>query len=444
MTPEFALRHLPQDAIDNYPYFAEFMQLYYNWNITDGFGKILNNYKDLVYQNLTNTDYESLMLKSIGVDVNITEQSSFHNEILYKLANEFLESRGTKVSLGMLFKMVYNKKVDVKFPRDNLFIPSNATYQRTNTILVDGLYPMTIYSSLTGLRSGTTTGIESFIPYYINGNRYYLVECINIHDSFTIGEPIKVQTIDGISYTILHYPLISLNIKSGGSGYKIGDTINPSSNIFSGHFIVSNTSKGSIDSITIENGGSGYIIGDKVTTVEDNHFYAYVDGVDSKGSITSIKITNGGYNMRYIPSYIINTSNGNGASITLHSTTIGSVTAIKPSDGSIIYDTANISYTTSTSNGSGLDVSSMAVPHYRTERYINNQGFLGYRCDILDSYTKHSHSYDIISEVPSSKYSSNVEKYNNPTGYVFNKKYKTTNKISVSNAGIIHYEVTKK
>lgn len=445
MSPEFATAHLPQDVIDNYPYFAEFMKQYYNWNVTDGFGKILNTYKDLLYQNLTNSEYERLILKGIGIDVSLTDNSTMHNEVLYKLANEFLEARGTKVSIQMLFKMLYGKEVKVTYPRDSLFVPSNATYQRTNTILISGHYPLTIYCSLTGLKSNVVTGIESFTPYYIDGVRYYIVECINIHDDFSIGEPIKVKTIDGISFTVVHIPLININILNKGRNYKKGDIIKPSINLFDGEFVVSKVEKGSVEDVNISNGGSGYKVGDKITSKNSSgHFYAVVSSVDGNGQILSVKLNHGGYGMDILPEYTIYSTNGKGAILTLYSSTIGAVSEIKPTLGSIVYHNKNISYTANSEHGEGLQISNKVVSSYRTELHLNKKGFLGYYCDILDSYKKHPHAYDIVSNVPSDKYSSVVSKYTNPTGYVYNKKYKVVNDINISNIGVLKGEVIRK
>lgn len=39
-----------QDIIKNYPEFANFIRVYYKWNLEQGFNKIVNNSRSLLYQ----------------------------------------------------------------------------------------------------------------------------------------------------------------------------------------------------------------------------------------------------------------------------------------------------------------------------------------------------------------------------------------------------------
>ena len=67
---------------------------------------------DLVFQSIAGTE---LANKSFGIDISIIESSQVTTELLYKLMNEFLETRGTKVSFEILFRMMFNKQVEILF-----------------------------------------------------------------------------------------------------------------------------------------------------------------------------------------------------------------------------------------------------------------------------------------------------------------------------------------
>lgn len=430
MTPEFAYNRLPDDVTTNYPVFTKFMQAYYNWGQQEGFDGIINNSRDLLYQRLYNKEYEDRVIKNLGLDLSIIKDSPIKTELLYKLVNEFLETRGTKTSFEILFRMMFNKQVDITYSRDSLFKTSAANYLRTSVILMSGLYPLSLYSKIRGLRSNTITSIESFTPYYINNTRYYVVECNNIYDEFIIGEPLEITNLN-YTYNEVHIPLVNIEIINNGILYKKGDILYPSNNLFTGSFIVKSVSKGTIDDIEILNGGIGYKKGDKITTVEVSHFDAFVNGVDGSGTITSIKIRNKGYNFDHIPEYKIKSENGQNALLKLKTTTIGNIKEIDINEGSIVYDNKPISYYIDSVNGIGLQIKNKVVPCYYTNKYTDSIGILSYNCRILNSENHHSHSYNITSNVPAVKYSNIVDKYANPSGYLYNKIYVTENKITI-------------
>ena len=219
MTPEFVYNRLPNDVHVSSPNFVKFMQDYQRYNLDSGVNFVLNNYKDLLYQLAYNKSYEERILKSFGIDVDIVETSNIHGELLYKLMTEFLETRGTKTSFEILFKIMFNKNVEIEYIKDKLFIPSSGTFQQTKLILITGTYPIDFNTSIRGLRSNNIVNIEECTPYYINGSRYYIIKCNNIKENFINGEPLEVISNYG-KVTEVHVPLLKFNINNGGSLYK--------------------------------------------------------------------------------------------------------------------------------------------------------------------------------------------------------------------------------
>lgn len=430
MTPEFAYNRLPEDVTINYPEFTKFIQLYYLWGQQHGYDSIINNNRSLLYQQVYNKEYEERVIKNLGIDISIIKDSPIKTEMLYKLVNEFLETRGTATAFEILFRMMFNQQTSITYSRDSLFKTSAATYLRTSVILISGLYPLSQYSKIRGMRSNTTANIESFIPYYINNTRYYIIECNNIYDQFIVGEPLEITNLN-YTYNEMHIPLIHLDIVNPGILYKKGDILIPSNNLFNGTFIVKSVSKGTIDSIEIINGGTDYKVGDKILTVPASHFDAFVSGVSGTGTITSVKIRNKGYNFEDIPDYKINTIDGKDAILKLKTTTIGNIKEIDITPGSIIYDIRAINYYIDSKNGTGLQVKNKLASCYYAAKYVDTVGMLSYNSTILNSETKHTHSYNITSSVPAVKYSNIVDKYANPSGYSYNKIYSKENKITI-------------
>lgn len=431
MTPEFVYNRLPLDVTNNNERFVKFIQDYYRQGLDEGVNSLVNNFKDLMYQKKYSKDFEERTIKSFGIDISLVESSQVRTELLYKLLNEFLETRGTKTAFEILFRMMFNKQVEIIYPREKLLNPTNATYLRTKRILISGTYPLSTDSIISGITSKSTAAIESFLPYYVNGVRYYLVKCNNLYDNFVIGEPLTISSLD-YEYNEIHVPLISVSIVDGGRYYKKGDKLIPSANWFDGEFEVASIEKGKIDYITIVEMGEGYKVGETITLNQYSHFKAVIAEVDEGGQVLKIRIQNKGYNFTEIPDHIINTEEGEGLVIELHSNSIGRVKSIALTQGSVVLAGGTINYTIETDFGEGLIVKNVAVDSYLDAEYINRKGFLGYNATLLDSYTKHSHSYDIISEVPAVKYNNIVSSYANPSGYVYNKIYSKSNTIKLN------------
>ena len=434
MTPEFVYNRLPNDVHVSSPNFVKFMQDYQRYNLDSGVNFVLNNYKDLLYQLAYNKSYEERILKSFGIDVDIVETSNIHGELLYKLMTEFLETRGTKTSFEILFKIMFNKNVEIEYIKDKLFIPSSGTFQQTKLILITGTYPIDFNTSIRGLRSNNIVNIEEFTPYYINGSRYYIIKCNNIKENFINGEPLEVISNYG-KVTEVHVPLLKFNINNGGSLYKKGDVIKIN-NGKNDHFIINSVEKGIISSIDIVDGGINYKIGERIKTINQSHFDARIKNVDINGSVTEIEIKNPGYVFTEIPEIQIISELGSGLTIKLISDSIGKVKNIIPGKGSFIYD-LNDTYTVESEFGLDLELSYQKVDGYIISEYISDNHYLGNSCLIIDSNNKHSFSYNIISDIPGIKYKNAIDKYVNPTGYIYNKVYTKNNEIEISNIGAI-------
>lgn len=435
MTPEFVKNRLPEDVSDHNDKFVKFLGDYYRFLSSRSFTGVANELKELIYQQKHNKQYETDIVRNLGLDVSFVENNKFQTEILYRMIDEYLESRGTKVSFELLFKTLFNETVDISFPRDQLLRASDSTYQRVQVVLVKANDNIVLDDSrVQGVKSRKMSGVETAIPLYIKGEKYYVIECSNLDGKFLFSEPIYLN--DNLNQLIEHIPLFHINVIDGGSGYSVGDVITPSDNNFNGYFEVASIQKGKIDDFEIINGGSGYSVGDVIKIESDNLFFAVVDETTkTTGKVKKIKIICGGYNVdSFNQNYIIKSENGKGLELKIKSKSIGKIKKINVHG--LVSHKNDITFTIDSEYGENAILKSKLVPHYDRAYYIGRKGFLGYNSVLIDSWRKHSHSYSIRSNVPASKYSKIVEKYNNISGYYFNKIYTATNDIKVKEINI--------
>ena len=101
MTPEFVKNRLPEDVTDNNERFVRFLEDYYRFLSRRSFTGVTNELKELIYQQKHNKQYETNVVKNWGLDVSFAENNKFKTEILYRMIDEYLESRGTKVSFEL-------------------------------------------------------------------------------------------------------------------------------------------------------------------------------------------------------------------------------------------------------------------------------------------------------------------------------------------------------
>lgn len=437
MLPEFVKARLPEDIILNYPVFVGFVEKYYEWMNEYGFSKILNDYKELLYHNISSIDYENKKMKALGIDLSDVNLK-VNGELLYKLLGEFLENRGNELSFRILFRIMFNAEISIVQSKDILFAPSDALYQNSQFVLITGTEPLSIdNTSLTGYKSKTMSGVETFTQLYISDQKYYLTEINNIIEKYTIGEPILVATDYKESNQIL-IPMYDLKIINGGKNYKVNDIVYPDNNSLYGHFRVSKITKSGIDLINIKNKGTGYKVNDKIKTKTKSHFSAYISDVDVDGQILKIEIDCKGYKFESIPEYEIFSITGSSAELELVSEKIGCVEKFEYVG--FVFSNKNI-LPIYPQSGTGLIVEFIQVPGVSKSRYLNKKGFLGINSYILNSYDLHSHSYDLHSSVPKNKYETVFNRYVSPSGYVYRSFYKINKIVPVDTLEIIHNEI---
>jgi hypothetical protein len=139
---------------------------------------------------------------------------------------DLYSTKGSKYSLELLMKLLYNQEIDVYYPGDDIIKPSDSLWYNQIYIEVTKS-PRTktfINKQITGSITGTKAFVESIITKRVNGKLIDIVYLSSIKGNFIYGE----QITDSVSLNgapSVNGSLTSINIISGGKDNKIGDIL---------------------------------------------------------------------------------------------------------------------------------------------------------------------------------------------------------------------------
>lgn len=164
------------------------------------------------------------------------------NRQLVKRVNQFYKDKGGSISVKLLFRMIFGKEADIKYPREKLFDISGGDFlstslmkvSRTNTVqnleaLEGGIvrqYPNNEYGSVNRYASPTATGfIDSIRMTTIEGIDQATLELTDVTGVFAPN--VNVDMVKGS--TLLQESVFELiggiTVSAKGFSYDIGDAI---------------------------------------------------------------------------------------------------------------------------------------------------------------------------------------------------------------------------
>ena len=266
---------LPQHIVDTYPQFADFLTQYYAFLNDDGNPEnILSNI--LKYGDIDTTidSFKEHILDELMGD--IPNNVLANRELLAKHIKELYSKTGTEDSYRLLFRILFNKEIDIYYPVDQVIKTSSEVWKQdvsfichvVNTVPVDTV-KMAIDNKIL-----VTIGTKK-LPVYV----YDVVQLSYAQGGFNAFEFfIRTDFHDNFdnatSFTI--NKLSNITLVSGGSRYKDTDTIEINSVEGGGAQASLTTTNGVITSINLFNNGSGYIIPPIISVNSENGIGAYL------------------------------------------------------------------------------------------------------------------------------------------------------------------------
>lgn len=139
----------------------------------------------------------------------------------------YYRSKGSKESLGLLMKMLFNEDVDVYYPGEDVLRLSDSSWYKPYylEVTIAKRNNSFLNKEITGVKSGAKAFVESIVRKRIKGKVFDVMYLSGLRGNFQTGEKI---TDDGV---IANTPRIkgsmtNLEVVLGGRNNKVGDLFN--------------------------------------------------------------------------------------------------------------------------------------------------------------------------------------------------------------------------
>lgn len=271
---------LPQFIRDEHPIFVEFLQKYYEFLEQPGnpvyeLKKFENNYDVDDARDSMLAYFKNKVLPSFP------DKTELSTERIIKASKDFYSKKGTPESFQFLFKALYNKDIDIYFPKLQILRASDGKWMLPQAFRLtlspeNELFDINLLEGRKayGSLSRASCVIEAANRGLDKGTNREIIEIYisNVNRLFQNGEYLEVEYIDENGETQLFTEKIigaisniKINPKKRGSKYRTGDPviINGGLDLTSNTRLkaiatVGNVTSGSIESVTLLNKGYGF------------------------------------------------------------------------------------------------------------------------------------------------------------------------------------------
>jgi hypothetical protein len=149
---------VPEHINQSYPDFIEFLELFNKYIVSENrAGHYVNRLAQQRDIDLVEEKFLTNLQQELGISVPRTFAAD--PRLFYTRLVQFYQSRGTPDSITSFFNLLYNDEVEIYFPKDDLFIPSDNPFTDFTTDVKANVGNYT--PSFTFTVSGTTAVIEN-------------------------------------------------------------------------------------------------------------------------------------------------------------------------------------------------------------------------------------------------------------------------------------------
>ena len=279
---------IPQFVKEDYPAFKEFIEAYYEWMEINHVGK--SDFSSI--RDIDSTLDEYLQYFRNTLAQGLPDATSADYRTIIKHIRDLFKGKGTEKSIDFFFRALFDEEVDVFYPRNQMFVPSDSTWIRNRILKIDsGLFDHTLLIDKELTFQGGFFHVKDAF-------KFGSTTVLSITD--IVG---RIEYASEVSYGFNHFAIkkqvIGIKIIAPGTGFIPGTRYSLSNGV---KFTVDATTRGPIAGIQVIDGGSAYngteeifftpngILGQSQGTGAK----ATIGSVDGFGKITNVTLLNGG------------------------------------------------------------------------------------------------------------------------------------------------------
>ena len=248
--------------------FVAFVRAYYEW--LESTGNALNRSRSLLeYADIDKTEAEFIEYFKRTYMSAIPKDIAADNRLLLKHVLELYRTKGSKRSVELLFRILFNEDIEVFIPGDYLLRPSDGEWYKSHYIEITSHPNLYLLSGKTITNSDRTSRavVETYSKKVITGKTVNILYLSSVQGQFEYGEKIICDGVIEIDNApIIIGSLTAIPVDNGGSGFNVGEILNVTGGGSEGKARVAavRNENGKVR-FNLINGGSGYSLDATVT-----------------------------------------------------------------------------------------------------------------------------------------------------------------------------------
>jgi hypothetical protein len=214
-------KQLPEFVREDYPVFVNFLKKYYEYLETVD----ARNIEDLRDIDNTTSEYIEYFNNEFAfLNTPDFSKANIDQALYLRKSKQIFVSKGSEDAIKFLFRVLYNKNVDITYPWDSVLKTSDGKWKQDTSIFVtvtSGNINSLLgnQASIIGLNTKVKVTIDRVS--HVRDNTYEVFISKDFYGTININDTIKFNTFQGtIGSTISSY-----TVQNPGKGYRVGDLI---------------------------------------------------------------------------------------------------------------------------------------------------------------------------------------------------------------------------
>lgn len=255
------------------PNFIAFVKAYYEW--LEQSQQALGHSRSLLdYRDIDSTADQFIKYFKNELMSDFPEDILTDKRLLLKNITDLYRAKGSKRAYELLFRFMYGEEVELFYPGEYVFKPSDNTWRvpRYLEVTAGPNLEKLINTQIQTVDKTATALVDSVSSRSVNGKLVTIIEVSQVKGQFNVGDTIFqtdedfVTAFDGVQVL---GSLNSIIVTAGGTDYSVGDVLDVIGSGTEAKVRVSGVSNNFLGSVafTIVDGGSGYTLNSAVTVL---------------------------------------------------------------------------------------------------------------------------------------------------------------------------------